>query len=543
MLAVPTDDIRELTSKRGLRAGSRNSTANFDDAPLDSPEANGPRAIRSFCESGSNNNGGEEVLHLPVIVESAESSPSAAASAAIQIKRFLGKEWSPKPHVQYNAIMLIRILSDNPGPQFTRNFDRSFVATVKDLLRNCKDASTQQIMRETLDHLENDKANDEGLQLLFAMWRKEKGQGASFSQGGHRGSYMAPNGFQQPVLGTERSMGLGRRSKETGLPTAVELASRVEEAKNTAKILLQLVQSTPTEELLSNELIKEFSERCHTAQKSMQIYINADNPAPDHDTMQTLIETNEQLSLATSRYQRALLAARRAMGASPSPQQNQQASQQGTHAGYGAFAGPPPAQQQQPGAAFTPAPVTQSNGYNHTPAHQTYGGYQAPAGPPPNSSLPPQIPHGQQADANPFADPEPSQYGAFQAPSQQQGHHPQTVSFDEFDRQQQPVQHSRTFTIENEPTFAAPDRRNTNELENAYSHEQQKVSPVQSREDHAVSPSSPQRPALGAYHQSNVTQSYVGRQESALNGLTMHGAGGAPTPHEQYDVSPVETRR
>ena len=540
-LQPPTEDVRELTFNwKGLRAGSRNNTTNFDDAPLDSPEANAPRAIRLFCESGSHNNGGEEVLHLPVIVESAESSPSAAASAALQIKRFLGKEWSPKPHVQYNAIMLIRILSDNPGPQFTKNFDRSFVATVKDMLRNCKDASTQQILRETLDHLENDKAYDEGLQLLFAMWRKEKGQGASFSQGGHRGSYMAPNGFQQPVM---VSGGSGRRHRETGLPTAVELASRVEEAKNTAKILLQLVQSTPTEELLGNELIKEFSERCHTAQKSMQTYINADNPAPDHDTMQTLIETNEQLSLATSRYQRALLAARRAMGASPSPLQNQQAPQQGAHAGYGAFAapsGPPPAQQQQPGGAFTPAPVTQANG------QQAYGGYQAPTGPPPTSAAAPQIPplQQQQETANPFADPEPNQYGAFQAPSQQQqGHHPQTVSFDDFDRQQRPVQHSRTFTIENEPTFAAPGRRNTNELENAYSNQQPKVSPVQSREDHVVSPSSPQRPALGAYHQSDITQSYVGRQESALNGLTMHGAGGAPTPHEQYDVSPVETRR
>lgn len=552
MLQPPTEDVRQLTSQ-GLRGGGgRNNNINFDDAALDSPEANAPRAIRQFCETGSHNNGGEEVLHLPVIVESAESSPSAAASAALQIKRFLGKQWSPKPQVQYNAIMLIRILSDNPGQQFTKNFDRSFVATVKDMLRNCKDASTQQILRETLDHLENDKAYDEGLQLLFAMWRKEKGQGASFSQGGHRGSYMAPNGFQQPVVA---SGGSGRRHRETRLPTAVELASRVEEAKNTAKILLQLVQSTPTEELLGNELIKEFSERCHTAQKSMQTYINADNPAPDHDTMQTLIETNEQLSLATSRYQRALLAARRAMGASPSPQQNQQAPQQGAHAGYGAFAapsGPPPAQQQQSGGAFTPAPVTHNNGYENrgvgndqAVGQQSCEGYQAPTWPPLNGNVAPQIPPLQQQEhsANPFADPGPNQYGAFQAPSKQQGRHPQTVSFDDFDSQQQPVQHSRTFTIENEPTFAAPGRRNTNELENAYSNEQPKVSLVQGRDDYVVSPSSPQRPALVAYHQSDITQSYVGRQESALNGLTMHGAGGAPNRYEQYDVSPVETRR
>ncbi|KAI5367872.1 Putative VHS domain, GAT domain, GAT domain superfamily protein [Septoria linicola] len=525
------------TKSLSARAGSRNSTTNFDDARSDSPEANVQRAIRLFCESGSVNNGGEEVLHLPVIVESAESSPTAAASAANQIKKFLGKDFSTKPYVQYNSIMLIRILSDNPGPRFTQNFDKSFVSTVKDMLRGCRDQSTQQILRETLDHLENDKAYDEGLQLLFQMWRKEKGQGASFSQAGHRGSYMAPNGFQQPYHGGyERSGASGRGSRGTGLPTAAELASRVEEARNTAKILLQLVQSTPSQELVNNELIKEFNERCQTASKSIQSYINATNPSPDDDTMQTLIETNEQLSLATSRYQRAILAARRAMGASPSPQQG---APQGTETtSYGAFSapsGPPPAQQ----AAST------NNAY--TPAPNTFGGYQAPMGPPPTGNTigggaqAPQLPPVQQQ--NPFADPEPKQYGAFQAPQNQQGHHPQTVSFDDFDRQQQqPFQHSRTFTIEQEPSFAAPNRRNTNELENAYSSEQPKVSPVQTRDDHVVSPSSPQRPALGPYHQSDITQSYVGRQYSAANGLTMHGA----QPYDQsggHDVSPVETRR
>ncbi|KAF2216330.1 hypothetical protein CERZMDRAFT_15460, partial [Cercospora zeae-maydis SCOH1-5] len=400
----------------------------------DSPEANVQQAIRLFCESGSANNGGEEVLHLPVIVESAESSPAAAANAALQIKRFLGKEWSPKLHVQYNAIMLIRILSDNPGPRFTRNFDKSFVNTVKDMLRNCRDPSTQQILRETLDHLENDKAYDEGLQGLFQMWRKEKGQGASFTMGGQRAAFMGQNGHQAPTHGYERSGATGRRDRQSGLPSAVELASRIEEAKNTAKILLQLVQSTLTEDLLNNELVKEFSERCQSAQKSMQIYINATEPAPDHDTMQTLIETNEQLSLATSRYQRALLAARRAVGVSTSPQESGQPGTENVTSAFTAPPGPPPGQKQQ---------------YN----------------------------------------------SAFAAP-----------------------------TTEKEPTFAPPKRTNTNELENAYSVEAPKVSPLPPPENYGASSVSPQRPALGAYHNSDITQSYVGRQQSAANGLSMHGA-------------------
>src|ERR1700750_2272241 len=84
---------------------------------------------------------GEEVLHLPVIVDGAESSPQAAAVAAQQIRKFLSKENYSRPHVQYNAVMLIRILADNPGATFTRNLGSKFTSTVKDLLRNGKDPS------------------------------------------------------------------------------------------------------------------------------------------------------------------------------------------------------------------------------------------------------------------------------------------------------------------------------------------------------------------------------------------------------------------
>ena len=111
----------------------------------------------------------------------------------------------------------------------------------------------------------------------------------------------------------------GHRSSSKTLPPPAELAGRIEEARTSAKLLLQLVQSTPANELLGNELVKEFAERCTTAQRSIHGYIACDNPAPDDDTMLTLIETNEQLSLAASKHQRAILQARRFMGASPSP--------------------------------------------------------------------------------------------------------------------------------------------------------------------------------------------------------------------------------
>lgn len=70
--------------------------------------------------------------------------------------------------------MLVRILADNPGKTFTRNIDSKFVITVKELLRDGRDMSVQQILRETLDTFEMQKPNDETLRPLNAMWQKEK---------------------------------------------------------------------------------------------------------------------------------------------------------------------------------------------------------------------------------------------------------------------------------------------------------------------------------------------------------------------------------
>ena len=70
--------------------------------------------------------------------------------------------------------MLVRILADNPGKSFTRNLDQKFVSTVKELLRDGKDMSVQQILRETLDNFETNKANNETLAGLRDMWIKEK---------------------------------------------------------------------------------------------------------------------------------------------------------------------------------------------------------------------------------------------------------------------------------------------------------------------------------------------------------------------------------
>jgi GAT domain len=121
------------------------------------------------------------------------------------------------------------------------------------------------------------------------------------------------------------------------LPPPEELASRVSEAKTSANLLIQLSQSTPAAEVQSHELMREFSHRCQAASRSIQSYMAVENPPPDENTLLTLIETNDQLSVALSKYQRTLLNARRALGATPAgtPPAGTPPNSNGNSSGYG----------------------------------------------------------------------------------------------------------------------------------------------------------------------------------------------------------------
>ena len=471
--------------------------------------------------------------------------------------------------------MLIRILSDNPGPTFTRGFDKSFVGAVKETLKTAKDPSVQQLLRETLDSLESEKQNDEGVQPLLQMWRKEKGTSASLTQSaGSRRSqaYNQPQGFGRGFGYQGNGSHHGGGGGGNQLPPPAELASRVEEARNTAKILVQLIQSTPAEDFIGNDLLREFSDRCQTAQRSMQVYINSADPGPDHDTMQTLIETNEQLSLAMSRHQRAMLSARRALGATPSPNPEPTNAYSG-----GAFASPP-ASAQLPTSGYrntsqNQVPSTRINGYeghgSYVPPRNNnqvnnYAVYQnemdgSQSVPAPsvnmfnsfagrdtrttttNTGVVPvqqRQPQPQLATtSDPFADPvdndpdhpaplaiEPTNYGP---------HHPK-------------YQTPHSFTIDAEPqyspTVALPQRRNTYDLENAYSEPNSAAgadgphspssgdrTPIYPQPQSAVSPaSSPGGPSQDNWHGSERTPSFAKRQSSIIsnNGPTLRPKSG-----------------
>ncbi len=158
--------------------------------------------------------------------------------------------------------------------------------------------------------------------------------GTEFGQGQGQGS--------APVDPNRQQNYFARQHRSKSLPPPHELAARVEEARTSAKLLLQVVQSTPPGEFLNNDLIKEFADRCQSASRTLQAYIHADNPAPDNDTLQNLIDTNDQLTMAMSKHQRAVLHVRRALAveevvqaqsvppapAAPVVQQQQQQQQQ-----------------------------------------------------------------------------------------------------------------------------------------------------------------------------------------------------------------------
>ncbi|CAI6086765.1 hypothetical protein V2G26_009674 [Clonostachys chloroleuca] len=306
--------IRRKTS--GLQHGEANNGATSATAPVPqptqgtTPEETARNNVEAFCEAGGNVKG-DEILFLPLIVEAAESSPSAAAECARVIRKFLGKDYITRPSWQYNALMILRILCDNPGPSFTRSFDQDFVDTVRKLLGSGKDNKVQRMLMEILDDFEFTRMDDGNLVLLIEMWKKEKA--AAYTRFGaprrqeHRRSHQASANFHSQNY-------FARSHSNKRLPDPVELASRLEEARTSAKLLEQVVMNTPPAEMLQNELIREFADRCQSASRSIQGYMTAENPTPDNETMESLIDTNEQLQTALNQHRRAVLNARKQLG-------------------------------------------------------------------------------------------------------------------------------------------------------------------------------------------------------------------------------------
>ncbi|PHH60143.1 hypothetical protein CDD81_2101 [Ophiocordyceps australis] len=303
---------KRTTTARGSGATSPQLV---DAASLssDDPELTARNSVKAFCESG-NNIQGDEVLFLPPIVDSAESSPAAAAECARLIRKYLDKEHSSRPSWQYNAIMLLRILTDNPGETFTRNLDSHFADTAKALLKSTKDRNVRQLLMETLDDFQQTKLYDINLGPLIDMWTREKDKALKTHGGQIPPVGPRPAAADEPTRQHHSQNYFAKAHSNNRLPDAVELASRLEEARTSAKLLEQVVMNTPPPDMLHNDLIKEFANRCLSASRSIQGYMTSENPSPDNDTMESLIDTNEQLQTALNQHQRAVLSAKKQLG-------------------------------------------------------------------------------------------------------------------------------------------------------------------------------------------------------------------------------------
>ncbi|KAH7309105.1 hypothetical protein B0I35DRAFT_93495 [Stachybotrys elegans] len=308
------------------------------------------------------------------------------------------KDYSSRPSWQYNAVMLVRILTDNPGPTFTRHLDQKFVETTKSLLRNSRDPSVRQILAETLEDFERNRTYDKNLQGLVAMWQREKEKSAR--ENGGRIPYIPPNmppPMQSHMLPPTHGQNyFARQHQGNRLPEPVELASRLEEARTSAKLLEQVVMNTPASEILDNELIKEFAERCQSASRSIQGYMTCENPAPDNDTMESLIDTNEQLQTALNQHQRAVLSARKQL-------EGLEAEDSATNGGRSSY--------NDDTDLVTPiSPVSTMQPVNKGKGREVdaYEAYEPPAGPPPGPSAgrAPRADDGDDPFADPFKDPQ-----------------------------------------------------------------------------------------------------------------------------------------
>ena len=130
----------------------------------------------------------------------------------------------------------------------------------------------------------------------------------------------------------------------------------------------------------------------------------SENPSPDNDTMETLIETNEQLGKAMNQHQRAVLGAKKAAGlgtGTPTPppgRDSAYAPPPRTESGFAAPPGPPPSQANKPTWINTSTPA---------PPRKSFFSKKQLQIPPPGDYAP-NLSDNDEA-ANPFSDPTPQE--------------------------------------------------------------------------------------------------------------------------------------
>ncbi len=105
-----------------------------------------------------------------------------------------------------------------------------------------------------------------------------------------------------------------RSSGRSSLPKPAELRKRLDEARTTAGVLADVVNTSTPATLLKHDLADDLSSRCRRATSQMLEYLEAKNPTPDNSEMEALLGTHEMLQQTLHHYHRAVLEARKDLG-------------------------------------------------------------------------------------------------------------------------------------------------------------------------------------------------------------------------------------
>jgi serine/threonine protein kinase len=116
------------------------------------------------------------------------------------------------------------------------------------------------------------------------------------------GNFITPS----PAHDTHKKQSPSTRNRKQlpSLPPARELDARIQEARTSAKLLLQFMETYRTDDAVGNGLIREFADRCRSASRSIQAYMISENPAPDGNTLSLLAQTRDDLAVAIFKHSR-----------------------------------------------------------------------------------------------------------------------------------------------------------------------------------------------------------------------------------------------
>ncbi|KAK7206265.1 hypothetical protein BZA70DRAFT_128939 [Myxozyma melibiosi] len=229
----------------------------------------------------------DDVTLLPVIVECAQSSPQAAAEAVRSVRKRIDPKHSSNPIVQYNAILVLRILGSSNSTTILDQIglDGKLATAVSNLLAQGNDPSVRAVLIETLEYFQREQRLEENLvplKLVFEQYMRKNG-------GKTTAASTAENHHQPRSLSPEK------------------VADVIEEAKSSAGLLQQVVQTTAPAEISASPLVLEFYERCVRLSSKIESYLSRDVIPPLEESMTVkLIDANESLSSAIEMHKSAL---------------------------------------------------------------------------------------------------------------------------------------------------------------------------------------------------------------------------------------------